>query len=153
MPPSLHVFFVAVTPLTEVQFSALETNGGDDGVFFGIMNYDLQVVERDAGCNAAMKEGGYDIERNAMEQMRFQRPAMYKAVSECVLAVAATKEPVMQFIVDDSVTQDVYLLKMAPIANDEVMWVCIDILKSSSAVLNNWQDEVAEVFDSVRAIV
>lgn len=127
--------------------------GGDDGVFFGIINYDLEVIERDAGCNAAMAQGGYDTEQNCLDQMRFARPTMYKALKDCVLAVAATKEPVMQFVVDDAITQDVYLLKMAPIANDEVMWVCIDILKSSSAVLNNWQDEVAEVLDSVRAIV
>ena len=121
--------------------------GGSDGIYMGFMSHDMRVLARDGGTTAAMSEAGYDTGFNQMDQIRFKRPAMYKAIKDSTIAVEATGEPVLSFITEYVPMPEVHLLKMAPIGKDRIMWTMINVAKLASTTVTHWGPEVAEYLE------
>lgn len=117
--------------------------GGADGIYVGIMTYDMKLLVKDEGTVATMKMLGYDPSSN-LSQIRFKRPAMYKAIKDSVVAVQATNEPVLSFLTDYTPLPEVHLLKMAPACNDTVIWTVVNVSKLASTTVKHWGPEVAE---------
>ena len=121
--------------------------GGEDGIYIGVMTDDLSVLHRDEGTNATMERGGYDPNYNQMDQLRFKRPAMYKAIKDSYVAVKATNEPVLSFLTEYTPIPEVYLLKMAPAGKGWIMWTMINVAKLCSTTVQHWGPEVAEFLE------
>lgn len=121
--------------------------GGADGIYMGIMSNDMTVLVRDEGTTATMAEAGYDPAYNQMDQLRFKRPAMYKAIKDSILAVQATNEPVLSFLTEYVPLPEVYLLKMAPAGKDRIMWTMINVARLASTTVHHWGPEVAEYLE------
>lgn len=132
---------------------AVPAIGGADGVYFGIMDKNMTPLARDSGTESAMKAVGIEKLDETWTQIRFSRPAMYKGIMNCVSAVLATNEPVLTFIAEQHSTHDLYLMKMAPMEEDKIMWVCIDIQRSSSAVLNNFGPDISQFLGNIDQVV
>lgn len=121
--------------------------GGEDGIYIGVMSDDMSTITRDEGTNATMKRGGYDPTYNQMDQIRFKRPAMHKAIKDSILAVKATNEPVLSFLTEYTPLPEVYLLKMAPAGEGWIMWSMINVQKLASTTVTQWGPEVAEYLE------
>lgn len=131
-------------------YSGSNTNpavGGEDGIYMGIMTTELGIIARDTGTIAEMQKRGYDPSYNQMDQIRFNRPAMYKAINDSMIAVQATNEPVLSFITENAALPEVYLLKMAPAGEDRIMWTMINVAKLASCTVTHWGPEVAEYLE------
>lgn len=121
--------------------------GGEDGIYIGVMSADMSTITRDEGTNATMKRGGYDPTYNQMDQIRFKRPAMYKAINDSYVAVKATNEPVLSFLTEYTPMPEVYLLKMAPAGEGWIMWSMINVAKLASTTVTHWGPEVREFLE------
>jgi hypothetical protein len=119
--------------------------GVTDGVYMGIMTRDFGTVYRDPGADQAMKKYGLDPDHACpMEQLRFRRPAMYKAITDSSTAVLATGESVLNFLTEYTPLPEAYLLKMAPLDEDRVMWVSINVMMLASTSVTHWGAQVEE---------
>lgn len=121
--------------------------GGEDGIYMGIITTDMGIIARDEGTVATLIEKGYNPAYNQLDQIRFKRPAMYKAIKDSILAVQATKEPVLSFLTEYTPLHEVFLLKMAPAGKDRIMWTMINVAKLSSTTVTHWGPEVAEYLE------
>ena len=124
--------------------------GGEDGIYIGVMTTDMENFALDEGTVATMIKQGYNPEHNQMDQLRFKRPAMYKAIKDSIIAVQATNEPVLSFLTEYVPLPEVYLLKMAPAGKGRIMWTMINVAKLASCTVTHWGPEVAEYLEENR---
>jgi len=124
--------------------------GGEDGIYIGVMTTDMGNVALDEGTVATMIKQGYNPEHNQIDQIRFKRPAMYKAIKDSIIAVQATNEPVLSFLTEYAPLPEVYLLKMAPAGKGRIMWTMINVAKLASCTVTHWGPEVAEYLEENR---
>ena len=122
--------------------------GGEDGIYIGVMSHDMSILNRDVGTDATMERAGYNSTYNQLDQLRFKRPAMYKAINDSILAVKATNEPVLSFLTEYTPMAEVYLLKMAPAGEGWIMWSMINVARLASTTVTHWGPEVTEYLEA-----
>lgn len=116
---------------------------GMDGVFFGFLNPETMKSEyRDNTCNEEMAKHGFDPEQG-LEQVRFKRPVLAKAIKDCAIACKATNEPTISFFTEHCPEARTTLLKMSPMAYG-IGWVAIDVGRMASTVYELYSEQVAE---------
>lgn len=140
----------------EKQYASSDTKpavGGQDGIYIGIIMKDGTPIARDRGTHAELTRSGYNPNVGMLEQLRFKRPAMFKAVSDGLIAIEATGEPVLSFVTETTPLQEAHLIKMAPVAADRVMWTIIDVKKLTATTASHWGPEVAEYLSRVKLML
>ena len=118
--------------------------GGQDGIHIGIISMDGNPIVRDRGTYVEIARTGYNPDIGMLEQIRFKRPAMFKAISDGLIAIKATGEPVLSFVTETTPLQEAHLIEMAPVSAERVMWTIIDVTKLAATTASHWGPEVAE---------
>ena len=125
----------------EQQLSPRPALSGTDGIFFGTLGDNLNTGKRDLSTTNEMRKYGYDTENGGIEQLRFRRPQLHKALKDCAIACSTSQEPVLTFFTDRSPSLQATIIKMAPVG-DAIGWVAIDVGSLSSTVYDLFTQEV-----------
>jgi len=119
----------------------IPATAGMDGIFFGLLDFDsLANKTKDPSCNDEMRKHGFDP-LQGLEQVRFRRPVMYKAIKDCAIACKSTGEPTISFWTEHCPEPRTSLLKMAPMDNG-IGWVMIDVGRMASSISELYAEEV-----------
>lgn len=114
---------------------------GMDGIFFGTLGPDLNSGQRDLSTANEMRKYGYDTVNGGIDQLRFRRPMLHKALKDCAIACSTSQEPVLTFFTERYPTTQATIIKMAPVG-DQIGWVAIDVGSLSSTVYDLFTQEV-----------
>lgn len=118
---------------------------GTDGIFFGILDFHkMKSDHRDASTATEMKKHGFDP-KGGLEQIRFKRPVLAKAIKDTAIACQGSGEPAITFFTEHTPDARTTLIKMAPL-DGKLFWVAIDVGKVASTIGELYHEEVQAAF-------